>query len=251
MKLITVREFGFRCEFFSKNTMQKIISTLKDILTPLCKRQKDVWNNENWKHIFVEWPPLAREDLETLFMLTETGEVDFSESKRGKVIYLPPLEKDPDCVPILSPYFNLKETQSIAKLRVLLVRLDENRKPHGIYGIGFRMETPESVNQGVNSPVNSRNVDRANNGGTHDFHHAQLIRKFGQRKLDDKLQIDCPIWIPQSQPSFPLPAECPVTLLLCLIVTLYGRRYYDQYLAEHNIFEIKQYQEKLNRWISQ
>ena len=235
--------------------MQKIVTTLKDILTPLCKRQKDLWINENWKHIFVDWPPLAREDLEVLFRHPEAGaelvEVDFSESERGKVIYLPPLEKDPDCIPILSLYFRLKETQSIAKLRVLLVRLDENRKPHGIYGIGFRMETPEKINQNVNSSINNQSVNTVDNGGSHDFHHAQLIRKFGQRKLDDKLQIDCPIWLPQSQPSFPLPAECPVTLLLCLLVTLYGRRYYNQFLTDHNIFEIGQYQQKLNRWINQ
>ena len=128
-KLITGPEFGFRCESLQRNTMQKVITTLKDILTPLCKRRKDVRDNENWEHIFTEWPPLAREDIEVLFMYARTGaepiEVNFSESERGKVIYLPPLEKDPDCVPILSPYFNLKETQSIAKLRVLLVRLDE------------------------------------------------------------------------------------------------------------------------------
>ena len=93
----------------------------------------------------------------------EPVEVDFSESERGKVIYLPPLEKNPDCVPILSLYFKLKETQSIAKLRVLLVCLDENRKPHGIYGIGFRMETPEKINQDVNSLVNSQSMNTIDN----------------------------------------------------------------------------------------
>ena len=235
--------------------MQKIITTLQDILTPLCKNRKDIWANEDWIRVFSEWPPIAREDIEALFRLVKTEsepvEMDFSESERGKVIYLPPLEKDPDCVPVLSLYFNLKETQSIAKLRVLLVRLDQNRKPHGIYGIGFRMETPEKINQGVNSSVNNQPVDTVDNSGAHDFHHAQLIRKFGQKKLDNKLQIDCPIWLPQSQPSFPLPAKCPVTLLLCLIVTLYGRRYYNQFLTDHNIFEIKQYQPELDQWINQ
>ena len=135
--------------------MQKVITTLEDILTPLCKNRKDIWANEDWIHVFSEWPPIAREDIEVLFRLAkiepEPVEVDFSESERGKVIYLPPLEKDPNCVPVLSLYFKLKETQSIAKLRVLLVCLDENRKPHGIYGIGFRMETPEKINQDVDS----------------------------------------------------------------------------------------------------
>ena len=206
-------------------------------------------------HIFTEWPPLAREDIEALLMLSGTDrefvEVDSSESQRGKVIYLPPLEKDPHCIPILSLYFKLKKTQSIAKLRVMLVGLDEDRKPDGIYGIGFRMETPERINQDVSLPSNNQDTDVTNSNGTHDFHHAQLIRKFGQRKLDNKLQIDCPIWLPQSQPSFPLPAECPVTLLLCMLVTLYGRECYDRFLENHTIFEIEQYKQVLNRWINQ
>lgn len=241
--------------FLYKDTMQKVITTLKDILTPLCKSQKDIWANEDWQHIFAEWPPLAREDIEVLFRQARTKcepiEMDFSESERGKVIYLPPLEKDPDCIPILSLYFKLKENQSIAKLRVLLIRLDENRKPHGIYGIGFRMETPEKINQNISLSTNDQDTDTTNSGGCHDFHHAQLIRKFGQKKLDNKLQIDCPIWLPQSQPSFPLPAECPVTLLLCLLVTLYGRDYYNDFLTDYTIFEIGQYQQELNRWINQ
>ena len=260
MKLTTVRECGFRCEAFAENIMQKTITTLKDILTPLCKRSKDIIWTEDWGRIFTEWPPLAREDIEVLFRLRETGtgsveenfvEVDFLECGRGKVIYLPPLEKDPDCVPILSPYFKLKEPQSIAKLRVMLVKLDENRKPDGIYGIGFRMETPEKINKDVTPSTDCQNINTTNKGGIHDFHHAQLIRKFGQGKLDNKLQIDCPIWIPQSQPSFPLPAECPVTLLLCMLVTLYGRKCYNRFLEDHTIFEIEQYKQGLNRWINQ
>ena len=142
--------------------MQKVITTLQDILTPLCENQKNIWDKEDWIPIFTEWPPLARENIEVLFKQAKNEDepvVDFSESKRGKVIYLPPLEKDPDCVPILSPYFKLKKTQSIAKLRVLLVRLDENRKPHGIYGIGFRMETPEIINQqAINSSADSQSM---------------------------------------------------------------------------------------------
>ena len=82
--------------------MQKVITTLKDILTPLCKNRKDIWANEGWIHVFSEGPPIAREDIEVLFRLAkaepEPVEVDFSESERGKVIYLPPLEKDPNCV---------------------------------------------------------------------------------------------------------------------------------------------------------
>ena len=253
MKLITAPESGFRCKFFIMDTMQKVITILRDILTPLCKNRKDLWDNEDWIHIFAEWPPLAREDIEVLFKLAKTEPepvVDFLQSQRGQVLYLPPLEKDPDCVPILSLYFKLKETQSIAKLRVLLVSLDENRKPDGIYGIGFRMETPERRNQNVSPTTSDQSLDTVDIYGAHDFHHAQLIRKFGQKKLDDKLQIDCPIWLPESQPSFPLPADCPVTMLLCLIVTLYGRTYYNDFLSTYGTSELQEYQNKLYSWIN-
>ena len=222
--------------------MTKTLTTLKDILTPLCKPRRLVWANEDWEHVFTQWRPIAREELEELFTSPRTVsgpvEVDFSKSERGQVLYLPPLERNPRCVPILSLYCKLNNQQSIAKFRVMLVCLDNEGKP---YGIGFRMETPESLNQNLNTPVNE---------GIHDFHHAQLIRKFGQKALDRKLQVDCPSWIPESQPSFPLPAKCPVMLLLCLILTLYGKRYYKQFFDENGIFEIEQYQKKLDPWIN-
>ena len=237
--------------------MQKVITTLKDILTPLCKR-KNVPTNDDWEHVFSEWPPLAPTDIDRLIgqakiesKTSETVELDFSQGQRGRLLYLPPLEKDPGCIPILSLYCKLKEPQSIAKFRVLLVRLDKEREPDGIYGIGFRMETPEKINQNASPSTNNQDTNTTNNSGRHDFHHAQLIRKFGQDELDNKLQIDCPIWLPQSQPSFPLPAECPVTLLLCLLVTLYGGKYYNDFIEKHTIFEIDEYTPELNRWINQ
>ena len=221
--------------------MTKTLSTLKEILTPLCNPRRLVWTKEGWEHIFAQWRPIAREDIEELFREPRTVsgsvEVNFAQSKGGQVMYLPPLEKNPCCVPILSLYCKLNNQQSIAKFRVMLVCLDKEGKP---YGIGFRMETPHSQDQEMDTPTN---------GGIHDFHHAQLIRRFGQPKLDI-LPINCPVWLPDSQPSFPLPAECPVTLLLCLIVTLYGRKYYNQFLMEHEIFEIKQYKDKLDPWIN-
>ena len=222
--------------------MIKTLTTLKEILTPLCKPRRLVWANGGWERVFTQWRPIAREDIEELFTSPRTVsgsvEVDFSQSERGQVIYLPPLEKNPHCVPILSLYCKLSDQQGIAKFRVMLVSLDKKGNP---YGIGFRMETPEIMNQGVDMPAG---------GGIHDFHHAQLIQRFKQEQLDSKLQIDCPCWIPESQPSFPLPAECPVTLLLCLIVTLYGRECYNRFLTEHQIFDIEQYKKKLKPWIN-
>ena len=222
--------------------MIKTLTTLKEILTPLCKPRRLVWANGGWERVFTQWRPIAREDIEELFTSPRTVsgsvEVDFSQSERGQVIYLPPLEKNPCCVPILSLYCKLSDQQGIAKFRVMLVSLDKKGNP---YGIGFRMETPESMNQ---------DTEASTRIGIHDFHHAQLIQRFRREELNSELQIDCPCWIPDSQPSFPLPAECPVTLLLCLIVTLYGRNYYNQFLTQHQIFDIKRHLKKIDRWIN-
>ena len=77
--------------------MQKVITTLKNILTPLCKR-KNVSTNDDWEHIFSEWPPLAPADIDRLFSrarieskTSKTVELDFSQGQRGRLLYLPPL----------------------------------------------------------------------------------------------------------------------------------------------------------------
>ena len=238
--------------------MTRIINVLKSILTPLLKIQQSVWIDEEpnrirscqalatYKALFYKFGllPITLEDIEKLLPLSETDGMNFC--KFGKVLYLPPLEKDARFVPILSLSCTLKETRSIAQLKVMLVSLDdcfeEDRK---FYGIGFRMETPESWKQNTDQPAKP---------GRHDFHHAQLIQKFDQKKLDKKVKIECPCWIPVTQPSFPLPAECPVTLLLCLIVTLYGRKYYNDFMGLYfnnsKGSEIKPYKDKLDPWIN-
>ena len=228
--------------------MQETIDTLKDVLTPLFQIQEEAWFAEEpkWKPteqaletyraVVGKWEPITLRDIEYKF---ENSELNLDFSSWGKVLYLKPLEKNANFVPVLSLSCTLNETQSIARLRVMLVCLDGNEAP---YGVGFRMETPESTNQ---------NGNETNNKGIHDFHHAQLIRTFGQSKLDDKLRVRCPDWLPTTQPSFPLSAECPVTLLLCLILTLYGKRYFDEFLQEYATSRIEPYETKLKSWINQ
>ena len=235
--------------FSQKNTMRKTVNTLENILTLLFQIQNSAWHEKDPKlkpskralktyhTISGSVPPITLE--ETRFVYKPPNYVlDFSQ--RGRVLYLPPLQnKVASFVPILSPYCKLNQTRSIARLQVMLIRADRNRNS---FGMGFRLETPGRTNQNANA------TDKA---GIHDFYHAQLIREFRQKRLDKPLPIDCPSWLPVTQPSFPLPARCPVMLLLCLIVTLYGRKYYNQFLTENPIFDIRQYREILDPWINQ
>ena len=235
--------------------MTKSSNTLKDFLIHLFNKQRSAWNKRNpddipscralktYNAIKNKWRPFTNpKQIESLFQLPQ---VDFSDQET--VLYLPPLKKDPHFVPILSLYSKWNETQSIAKFRVMLVCLDNcTDECQKLYGFGFRLETPENMNQ---TGTTTGNV------GIHDFHHAQLIKKFGKDYLDSKLEIKCPSWLPESQPSFPLPAKCPMSLMFCLIATLYGREEYNNYRNEfrdrsdHSI--VGKHLRELDQWINQ
>ena len=81
-----------------KNPMKKTLATLRDMLTHLCKSRKTVSGNGDWDNIFMGWSPIEREELEELFTPSKTlsGPVEVDFSQRGKVLYLPPLEKNPE-----------------------------------------------------------------------------------------------------------------------------------------------------------
>ena len=236
--------------------MTKAISALKNLLIHLFEIQESAWFREEnkWKpscqalktyrRISATWVPMEFKNINHEF---DTSELDIDFSNR--FLYLPPLKKDANFVPVLSLCCKLNETQSVAKFRVMLVCLDTcfgaNRE---VYGIGFRMETPHSQDQNADTSANEDGETPAHRG-IHDFHHAQLIRTFRRNTPHDEPQIDCPIWLPQSQPSFPLPAKCPVTLLLCLMVTLYGKE--DYYNFCRRIDFIDRYLKKLDSWITE
>ena len=227
--------------------MQRIITAFNQILTPLCEIQESAWfrEEERWgaskraleTYKFVSQRrlqslrPIKPEDVNQFFPHSKSANVNFFEE--NKVLYLPPLKRDADdaeFVPIFSLYCNLTKDKSIAKFRVMLVTLDKTNQ--ALDGIGFRMETPESGDRTDDNSI-----------GIHDFYHAQLIQRFSPKQFSDKLQTKCLSWLPESQPSFPLSANCPVTLLLCLIVTLYGRKYYTKICGR--ILGIEQYRNKL------
>ena len=226
--------------------MIETIDALKDILRSLFDIQNDTWFNpalepkpscQSFKIFQVlsdKCEPMgAFRNIKHLFKPSGLN-LDFSK----RVLYLPPLEKKGNFVPILSLSCTLGETQCSAQFKVMLVCLDEDKK---LCGIGFRLETPENMNQ---------NVDERSNEGIHDFFHAQLIRKFDRLAPDSTQGINSPKWLPKAQPSFPLPADCPVSLLLCLIVTLYGRTYYNEFLEIYGTSKTQEYQDKLDLWIN-
>lgn len=238
--------------------MVKPSDSLRDFLILLFRKQESAWVKRNPKDkpsnraletydfIKYKWIPITFKEIEPLF---NEDQLDLDFSKWGKVLYLPPLKKDAHFVPVLSLDCQWNQTQRSARLKVMLVYRGNCPEEHcNPYGIGFRLETPESMNQTETATGNK---------GIHDFHHAQLIKRFGKDNLDSKLQIDCPSWLPETQPSFPVPAKCPMSLLFCLIATLYGRKEYRDYRdmfpnqKHYHGYDIRGHLEELDQWIEQ
>lgn len=136
-----------------------------------------------------------------------------------QLILLPPLQQDRHLVPFLTlSYDGNGDDDSCCRLYILLLGLNRNQ----VYGIGFRIESPERncQEEGSESQI-----------GVHDFYHSQLILNLEKYNWP-------PIYrtfsqLPTSQPSFPLWAITPFDALLNLILTLYGARYYLLFLRNH------------------
>ena len=77
-------------------------------------------------------------------------------------------------------------------------------------------------------------------GGMHNFYHAQLTNNMVPTK---------PNWLPRSQPSFPLCANCPVTLVISLLLALYGLKETARVLTNHSPHRIAHYKKQLEEWV--
>ena len=111
MKWITAPGLGSLCNFFIGNAMVKPSDALKDSLLPLFQKQDSAWVTRNPKDkpsdralktydaIKNKWIPITFRDIESFFNEDQLN-LDFSD--QGKVLYLPPIKKEADFVPILS-----------------------------------------------------------------------------------------------------------------------------------------------------
>lgn len=233
--------------------MDKTIGALRQLFERLYREQQGSWFPQGrgrkasaqaqkaWEeHLINLWYPMGEEDFEYWFP-TSSYELHVDFSRRDRFLYLPPLEKDAEFVPILSMKCDLDDTRAEMKLQVMLVRLVGRR----LCGIGFRLESRRGDEEEEEGDTEMDEEEERE--GRHDFYHAQLIRDF-----DGGPPIECPEWLPCTQPSFPVTADCPVTLVLCLLLSLYGKRCsWDFVSRDTGLFHfLKPYvKDKLQSWV--
>jgi hypothetical protein len=146
---------------------------------------------------------LSRVELERSL---PTDEVVKSEFPQGRFLYLDPIESDRVMIPIIWMKFDFGRSISQARIYLGLFLYHDN----SIRSFGFRFESPEGK-------------------GIHHYYHAQIIRSLPPNKSFAPSELHQ--WLPEGQPSFPLDAQNPIMMILCLLLTLYGRDHIAKFTA--------------------
>lgn len=183
-------------------TNSKIFKDMGNFLSDLSRRSDKFWKGQKTLGE-VKVPGDTWENyyklMELKYQMTE-GEIRAEFEKNAHMcsinfdnLYLPPLENNPEFVPILSVKCDLKEKDDQISLRVEMLRYDTNQK---LNGFGYRFESPHP-------------------NGNHNYWHIQVI--------SGGMKLGCPEWLPENDPCIPLRIETPIGLILIMLICFYGR----------------------------
>jgi hypothetical protein len=157
-------------------------------------RYGDPAAKEIFRVIGATYPPFGRvEEVQDFIPSQEKPITDFKDT--GRFLYLKPGEGPPLFIPVVSLFTNFTRSIPEVRLRVGIFLLEGTE----IRSIGLRFESPEGE-------------------GPHNYYHAQFIKDFNAPvPVEKRLN-----WLPVTHPPIALDARGPVTLLLSLVVSLYG-----------------------------
>ena len=140
-------------------------------------------------------------------MLSSSSDVEMRDNHQ--FLFLEPIESEK-----ILPLVTLHSSNDWVHFRIytLFTMLD---KCSTLQVLAIRFETDEGYR---NSGSESGSHDNSGGEpGSHDFCHAQLCNF-----INNRIPISTPTWIPDSQPSIPLDADNQISLVLCMLTSLYG-----------------------------
>ena len=142
-------------------------------------------------------------------MLSKDSDVEMMT--QNLFLHLEPIEKEEkDILPLVT--LQSSNDWIIFRIYALLTTLDENCN---LQSLAIRFETPEG------------GISGGSNLGSHDFCHAQLCNNINRH-----VKNVTPQWVPDSQPSIPLDADSQVSLVLCMLTSLYGGKHVFRRLSD-------------------
>lgn len=167
---------------------------------------------------------ITSEELEAFLPLDENVSVEFP---KHKFIFLKPILHGFRQVPLLHLKCDFGKIRPETNLRLGLFSLHNG----SLKATGFRLESPSEARTASNDETQGE--DTENDKSKHNFYHLQMISGFQKHKrflVDDNISF-----VPEKEPTFPLDANAPVKLLLCLLVGCYGLRETSSWLGSSNV----------------
>lgn len=202
----------------------KHFKTLCKILISLDTFSKDAWKKiienptdenkltiENIKFLNIPRYPLQSKRLKELAHGKTDQKYIFLNTPW---FYLPPLRGDDlQFIPILYLDFDLRNSPPIISYRISLLKIYDSNMTINPKGFGYRFEMGHECS-------------------SHEYCHAQItIDTMGIGQPLPSL----PPWLPEQTPCFPMPARCPISLFLCLIICLYGKQLAREIISEVDV----------------
>jgi hypothetical protein len=150
--------------------------------------------------------PLGLQTLDDLIDGSVKGDMQLSIEN----LLMPPLDLDKEFIPVLSLECDLKSSPSTMRICVGMFSFVQKHKPV-LFAIRF---------------------EAGHFNSNHNFCHGQFTREFEyeSRKLTNtgkpiKIMFSSlPDWMPKHIPCIMVPADNPVSLILCTLFSLYGER---------------------------
>ena len=157
--------------------------------------------------VYSRYKPIPVDDTGLHGILNNSSGVEMKDNHL--FLFLKPIEKEN-----ILPLVTLQSSDDWVHFRIytLLTMLD---KCSTLQALAIRFETDEGYRQPESKTDSCRQPESKT--GSHDFCHAQLCNA-----INSRIPVLTPEWIPDSQPSIPLDADNQVSLVLCMLTSLYG-----------------------------
>lgn len=159
-------------------------------------------------HVQIAFRRLIWSETELEWLLPGKGR-PISGGVSKPYLLMEPITKGGLMLPLISWMYD-PDAKPTAKLgfHLALCMLSKN---DGLFSVGYRFESPHGT-------------------GMHNYYHVQLIRRFadGMPSWCD----ECRDSLPETQPAFAIDARDPVSLLICILVSVYGLDHFSRRVTQ-------------------